>query len=726
MLHVKNTLGRSNLGGVLQQSYFWVGIFMLSMCAILVALLYAMNHDTNQNGLIYLALINMNLLILAVLTIFMGRGFLKLFIERKKGLSGTGLNVRLLGIFSFLAVVPAVAVALFSIIFLNLGLEAWFSKRVTGALDGSLEVAQAYFQEHGNRLLTEAEVLAKDPTLSDPMFLIDTQIIEEVLRQQKKQYKLAEVSMYSNEGRVIAHTGDLAPMSKSEIGEVLQNPNLSSRLFADYSDGRIVAIAPTRNDAFLVLTRWVSPSVLQHMDRTRNAYQEYYQLRSERGAVRLVFSLFFLVTMLVVLSAAIWAAFSLSAKILSPVRELVKASNRVRSGDLNTQVEIMDDDELGSLATAFNQMTNSMAENQRLLESKNRELEARRQAMEAVLTGVSAGVMSIDNAGGIRLANKKAFDMLGVRINTPLRRYSEELAELSEQFIQNNDDVLTQQIHQHIDGQTRIILVRLVPQEIRLKRKRFVVITLEDITALLSAQRVAAWADVAQRLAHEIKNPLTPIQLSAERIRRKYSKQITEDLGLFKDLTNRIVFQVEEMREMLNEFSDFARMPAAKFDVINLTELLEEIILLEKEARTKINFKAEMPDKTLMIEADTSHLRRVFINLIENAINAIEENDEKKAQGEIKVVVFKSQSGKITIVIEDNGPGFSEAVDLEKLFDPYVTTRKKGTGLGLAIVRKIVDEHKGQIRLCRAESGGARIEIMLPLAEQILNGENKQ
>lgn len=709
----------NNFAATLRRGYFWIGVLTIGMCIALIALLYGLTHSTDRHGMIYLALININLLVLAVLAVFMGRRFLSLFIERKKGLAGTGLNVRLLGIFSFLAVVPAVVVALFSIIFLNLGIEAWFSKRVTSALDGSLEVAQAYFEEHGNRLLTEAETLANDPTLRDPMFLIDPQTIEEVLRREKRQRKLAEVSLYSDDGKLIAHTGDLAPMSSDEITEVLQNPNLSSRLFADYSDGRIVAIAPTSNEAFLVLTRWVSPAVLGHMDRTRDAYQEYYQLRSERGQVRLVFSLFFLVTTIVVLGAAIWTAFSMSAKILYPVRELVKASNRVRSGDLNTQVEVMDDDELGSLATAFNQMTISMAENQRLLESKNRELEARRQAMEAVLTGVSAGVMSVDSTGVVRLANKTASDLLGVRVNTPLHRYSTELSELSETFIKNDEDILTQQVRLQVDGETRILLVRLVPQEVRAGRKRFVVITFEDITNLLSAQRVAAWADVAQRLAHEIKNPLTPIQLSAERIRRKYGTQISKDTELFGDLTGRIINQVEEMRQMLNEFSDFARMPAAKFEIIDLKELLEEIIPLEKEARTHIKFKAEIPDEALMIEADAAHLRRLLMNLLENAVNAIEEKGEKNTKGEIKVVVLKSQSGKITIVIEDNGKGFSDSVDLEKLFDPYVTTRKKGTGLGLAIVRKVVDEHKGHIRLHRAERGGARVEITLPLADKM-------
>ncbi len=691
------------------------GVFVLGG---LLGSLYALTSNPGDRGVVYLALINFNLILIALFIIYMGRGFLRLFIERRKGLIGARLHVRLLGIFSFLAVLPAVVVAVFSIIFLNLGIEAWFSDRVTSALDGSLEVAQSYFEEHGNRLLTESENLARDPTLRDPTFLIDPQTIEEVINRERKSRKLTEVSIYTVDGTLIAHSGDLAPMSGQELLEVINNPSFNSRLFADYTDGRIVAIASINDEALLVLTRWVAPVVLNHMDRTREAYQEYYELRAERGRVRLVFSLFFAVTTLIVLAAAIWAGLSMAGRIIRPVTELVNASNRIREGDLNVQVEVMDNDEIGALAVSFNQMTASMAENQRLLESKNRELDDRRQAMEAVLTGVSAGVISIDSIGIVRLANRTARQILGVRNGSKIDKYQPELARLLETFVSSEEEFMTQQIRHDVDGKSRILLVRLVPQEVRAGKKKYVIITFEDITDLLSAQRVAAWADVARRLAHEIKNPLTPIQLSAERIRRKYGKQITQDADVFAHLTSTIVQQVEEMRDMLNEFSDFARMPAAEFTTLDIKQLIGDIVLLEQEARQGIEFKTKFCKQSPVIEADGAHLRRLFINIIENAVNAIEENGTKKQQGCIKVVVYEPQGGKIAIVVEDNGTGFSKNMDLEKLFDPYVTTRKKGTGLGLAIVRKVVDEHGGNIRLMSAKTGGARIEITFPLAEE--------
>lgn len=699
-------------------SQLWIGLGVMATLALLVGGVYGLSQSPNDRGIVYLALINFNLILLMLLLLFVGRKVMYVLVERRRGLAGAGLHVRLLGMFSFLAAMPVILVAAFSIFFLNLGIEAWFSAKVTKALNGSLEVAQAYFQEHGNRLLTDAENLARDPTISDPTFLIDPQILEEAINHERQVRQLAEIGIYTKDGTLIAHAGDLAPMTDQEMLEVFRNPEFSSRLFADYNDGRIVAIAPINNDVFLVLTRWVSQPVLNHMDSTRDAYQEYYELRTERGRAKLAFSLLFAVTTVIILSVAIWLGLSMASRIARPVRELVWASHRVREGDLNVQVEVMDNDELGTLAVAFNQMTTSMAENQRLLESKNRELDERRQAMEAVLTGVSAGVMSVDSTGVVRLANRTARQTMGVRAGGNLHKYQPELAQLLEGFIQTEDDVTSRQIRHETEDDNRILLVRLVAQEYRAGRKKSVVITFDDITDLLTAQRVAAWADVAQRLAHEIKNPLTPIQLSAERIRRKYGAQIKEDADIFAHLTATIVQQVEEMRQMLNEFSDFARMPAAEFVPLDIKKLIHDLVLLEQEARQSIKFTCKLCKATPIVEADGAHLRRLFMNLIENAVNAIEENELKNEQGHIKVVVHEPQSGKIAIVVEDNGKGFSKDMDLEKLFDPYITTRKKGTGLGLAIVRKVVDEHDGYVRLLRGKKGGARIELTFPLAAE--------
>lgn len=692
---------------------FWVASLALLALALLGGSIYALGQSSGDQGVLYLALINFNLILISLFFIYLGRRFVVLFLERKRGLVGARLHVRLLAIFSFLAVSPAIFVAVFSVIFLNLGIESWFSNRVTGALDGSLEVAQAYFEEHGNRLMSETRSLAADHTLRDPTFLLDTATLEDILRRERQNRNLAEVSLYSFDGDLIAHAGDLPPASRNELLQIFNQSKPESRLFADYEDGRIVAATPVANSGYLIMTRWVTPAVLNHLDRTRAAYQEYYDLRSEREKVRVVFTLFFVLLAVVILVGAMWSGFSLATRIVKPVTDLVGATNKVREGDLTARVKPEDDDEIGVLGQAFNQMTERLQENRDLLESKNRELDERRRTIEAVLTGVSAGVMNLDEEGVVKLANRSARDLFGLRIGGNISRHSEEIYKLVMEAIASEQEIMSRQVKMDKDGVTHTLLVRCVVQG-RSGREQAVVVTFDDITTLISAQRVAAWADVAQRLAHEIKNPLTPIQLSAERLKRKYSEQIQEGKDIFLGLTKTIVDQVGDMRQMLNEFSDFARMPAAVFARVDVNEIIDELMLMQREARPDFSFKVDRPKEPQWISGDRAHLKRALTNIVENAVNAISEDVEKKSQGAIKIVVEKQQSGKITISVIDNGPGLPAEIETEKLFDPYVTTRKNGTGLGLSIVRKVVDEHQGAVRLIRRTPRGTRVEMTFP------------
>lgn len=702
------------------------GQFILAFIAFMTVVgisisISVMASGPSSSGPIYLALINFNLIAAAIFIIFIGRRFLLLFLERKQGLVGARLHVRLLGIFSFLAIMPAVVVAVFSVVFLNLGVEAWFSKRVTSALEGSVEVAKAYFTEHGNRLLAEAQALARDPSVKDPTFLIDPETVSEVLARERRERNLAEVTIYSKDGTVIAHAGDLAPSAPSET--LLQTSTTlmgGGRLVTDYEAGRIAAITPINDSTYLVLTRWIAPAVLNHLDQTRDAYQEYYKLRSEQGSVRLVFSLFFLLITTIVLSGAIWAGLSLASRIIRPITDLVRAANRVREGDLNVRVEPIDDDEVGVLSVAFNLMTEQMQANQTLMEEQNRELDDRRRTIEAVLRGVSAGVLSLDDKGTIILANRTARKALGARTGMAIGRLGEELENMFADFADLRDskvNVLQRQLRIKDGNRERMFMARMVPQEKGAGGKVLsTVVTFDEVTALLSAQRVAAWADVARRLAHEIKNPLTPIQLSAERIKRKYSTQITEGQDLFLSLNDTIVRNVEELRMMVNEFSDFARMPTPVFGQTDIATIVEEVLVLQRVARPDITFELELAKgEDFTLTCDRGHMRRALTNIVENAVNAIHERDENasKTRGNVKIVVEKSQDGKIIIVVRDNGKGFPD-MDTARLFDPYVTTRKKGTGLGLAIVHKVIAEHGGSVELGRRAEGGAEVTMTLP------------
>jgi two-component system nitrogen regulation sensor histidine kinase NtrY len=674
-----------------------------------------------SSGPIYLALINFNLIASAIFIIFIGRHFLLLFLERRKGLVGARLHVRLLGIFSFLAIMPAIVVAVFSVVFLNMGVEAWFSKRVTAALDGSVEVAKAYFTEHDNRLLTEAQALARDPNIKDPTFLIDPDTVMQVLTRERRERNLAEVTIYNRDGSIVAHVGDLAPSAPSDtLFQTSAGWVGSGRLITDYEAGRIAAITSINDTTYLVLTRWIAPAVLNHLDQTRDAYQEYYKLRSEQGSVRMVFSLFFLLITTIVLSGAIWAGLNLASRIVRPITDLVHAANRVRGGDLNVRVEPIDDDEVGVLSVAFNLMTEQMQANQSLMEDQNRELDDRRRTIEAVLRGVSAGVLSLDEKGTVILANRTARKSLKARTGMSIARLSSELEEMFHEFTEPKDgkvNLMQRQLRIQDGSRDRMFMVRMVPQEKGAGGKLMsTVVTFDEVTALLSAQRVAAWADVARRLAHEIKNPLTPIQLSAERLKRKYSAQIHEDADTFLSLNDTIVRNVEELRTMVNEFSDFARMPTPVFGPIDMTALIEEVLVLQRVARPDISFEVTGAEgQDLVLVCDKGQMRRALTNIIENAVNAIQEREEtaQKTRGYVKIVVEKSQDGKIVLIVRDNGKGFPD-VDTARLFDPYVTTRKKGTGLGLAIVHKVIAEHDGSVELRRRETGGAEVTLTLP------------
>jgi two-component system nitrogen regulation sensor histidine kinase NtrY len=379
-------------------------------------------------------------------------------------------------------------------------------------------------------------------------------------------------------------------------------------------------------------------------------------------------------------------------------------------------------------------MTEQLQANQTLLEDQNAELDDRRRTIEAVLRGVSAGVLSVDDKGIVVLANRTARKILGARTGVSLARLGPELEEMFQQFIDRQDSkvpVLQRQLRIREGNRDRMFMVRMVPQEKGTGGKILsTVVTFDEITALLSAQRVAAWADVARRLAHEIKNPLTPIQLSAERLKRRYSSQITDGQELFLNLNDTIVRNVEDLRTMVNEFSDFARMPTPVFEPNDLGRIIDEVLVLQRVARPDITFEFTPPSSgDLTLTCDRGQIRRVLTNIVENAVNAIEERDEttSKTKGYVKVVAEKSQDGKIVLNVRDNGRGFPADMETTRLFDPYVTTRKKGTGLGLAIVNKVVAEHNGSVELLRRPEGGAEVVIVLPPRVEVprTEGENQ-
>lgn len=710
---------KQKIMSVIQTIFGWViGLFVVFTAGVLS---YEVATNPQTPGPVYLALINLNLMVAMGFIMFIGRKVLLMFIDRHSQMRNARLQLRMLAIFSILAIVPAVVVSGFSILMLNKGIETWFSDSVNTALEGSLQVAQSYIQEQEKNLMLQAQSIATDQNLQITGLLMDPESLQNALEYEKKNHKLSEISLYDDTGVVIASAYDLniQALSNNELNSFAYK---SPAKYHTLSDGQLTALVPVTSETWLVVRRWIPPHVLAEVKQTGEAFTDYNRLKQDRWKIRLIFSLFLVLLAVASLVGAIWAGLRLASRIVKPVTNLVHATNQVTAGDLKVHVNPLDDDEVGILTQSFNRMTRQLAEGRTLLERKNRELDDRRRVIEAVLTGVSAGIMSVDESGVVRILNKSARELLNVRVGQRLQQVNEELATHYDDFIKSQEDLDQIQMVMETESGPLTLLVRMVALKGAGGKVKEVVVTFDNITELLSAQKVAAWSDVARKLAHEIKNPLTPIQLSAERLKRKYLATIKkEDQATFSQLTETIGKQVEDMRSMLNEFSDFARMPAAVFEPTNIVDVIEEILVLQRAGRGNIEFKTSYDKKSKTAEGlcDRLQMTRALTNIIENAVNAVEERPEKENEkGEIKIVVKMSQGDTLTIVVQDNGKGLPEDTDIERLFDPYMTTRRKGTGLGLAIVRKVMDEHKGQVRLMRRKPKGTTVELSLPLVTQ--------
>ncbi|MCK4866943.1 MAG: PAS domain S-box protein, partial [Alphaproteobacteria bacterium] len=391
--------------------------------------------------------------------------------------------------------------------------------------------------------------------------------------------------------------------------------------------------------------------------------------------------------------------------------ELIGAVEKVREGDLSARVrELPLDDEIGILSRAFNRMTGQLSDQRRELIQTNQKLDERRQFTETVLSGVSAGVIGLDRKGNINLPNLSAARLLGVEtadmVGKPLSKIAPEIDALLGEARKRRPEPIEAQIKITRDGEERTLLVAVAVEELQAKIIGFV-ITFDDVSALLEAQWKGAWADVARRIAHEIRNPLTPIQLSAERLKRKYLKEIKSDKETFVICTDTIVRQVEDIGRMIEEFSNFARMPAPMLRLENLNELCRQVVFLQRNAHPKVDFIARMPEDSLYATCDGRQMGQVVTNLVQNAAESMDRRDNRE-DGSRVILRLLEEDGRVVIEVEDNGPGLP-AEGRDKLLEPYVTTREKGTGLGLAIVRKILEDHGGNLVLGDAEGGGALI-----------------
>jgi two-component system nitrogen regulation sensor histidine kinase NtrY len=667
-----------------------------------------------------LSLLNLDLVLLLALGALIVKRLFEVWAERRRGLAGSRLQVRLVVLFSLIAVLPTIIVAVFSYLFFTYGVEAWFSDRVKTAITESVKVAEAYLREHQQAIKADILAMANDLNRDALALQLNPQRLSRVVSAQAALRGLTEALVFDSHGQVLAQSSLSFALGFEPVPqEAIQIANAGDvAIMTSDHDDRVRALV--RLDQFgkvyLYVARYIEPRVIAHMEETQRAAAQYERMEGQRSGFQITFALIFMMVAMLFLVAAVVMGIHFATGIVVPISRLVTAAERVSGGDLSARVPEGDkDDELASLVRAFNRMTRQIETQQGELKEANRQLDDRRRFTETVLAGVSAGVIGLDSRGRIHLPNRSASALLGVdleqSIGQDLVQVAPEMTELLDAAERRPDRLAQSQVQVARGNGTRTLLVRIAA-EADGPDGGFVV-TFDDITELLSAQRKAAWADIARRIAHEIKNPLTPIQLSAERLRRKYLKEINKDPETFAVCTDTIIRHVGDIGRMVDEFSSFARMPAAVLRPEDLVEIVRRAVVLPKTAHPEIAFTTALPDHPVVVNCDSRLVGQAVVNIVKNGIEAIQARIAERGAdppGRIRVSLVETPC-ESAVIVEDNGKGLP-AQDRERLTEPYVTTRAKGTGLGLAIVKKIMEDHEGELVLEDREPFGARVSLV--------------
>ena len=695
---------------------------------------FALSADSGVLRLIFLA----DLVYVLVVAALVAARIAQMVSDRRRKSAGSNLHMRLTGVFGFVALIPTVLVAVFAVLTVNIGLEGWFSQRVSDVVGSSLAAASAYEADQSSALISDARSFAATLNAArraTPM-MADTQareVIGQILPQVQRG--LSEVYLIDGAGNIRARGpqsylfGYEQPtpddIARAQSGEIV--------IIQDWpiNELRALVAVPAFVDRYLFITREVDGQILQLLDEAQENVRLYQQLEADRGRVLFNFGLIYLGFALILLLAAVWMGMWFAEKLSRPVGRLALAAEKVGAGDLDVQVqEEGGDDEIATFGRVFNAMTRQLKAQRADLEGSHKATEARRRLFDSVLSNVTAGVIGLNDAGEIEFANPAALfllDMPDDQHGTALALAVPEFGALLHRLRSGGGSALQEEVRLVRRGKMESLLVRISKRRSSSGGLEGFVVAFDDVTELVSAQRMAAWGDVARRIAHEIKNPLTPIQLSAERIKRKFSPQV-QDVGDLAQLTDVIVRQTNDLRRIVDEFSRFARMPEPDRRSQDVVALLRAAILLQENGQPHVRFVRHLPSAAVMLEIDGTMLGQALTNLIKNAGEAIDEYGEKLRDdtaraayvGEIHVALTRTD-GRAQITIADNGTGLP--ADRARLFEPYVTTREKGTGLGLPIVKKIIEEHGGTLVLKDADPiapcthKGALAIISLPMLQ---------
>lgn len=665
------------------------------------------------------------------LAVIIARRAVLLWIGRRKGLAGARLHARMVLMFGLVAVVPTVVVSVFSVAFLNYGLDAWFSQRIKNAVESSLNVAQSYLSESQERIRDDTLALATELRMDGLLNISNSEQFQDSFDQELTMRGLSEAVIIDQRRRIVARGGYslLMEFSLDIPEEAFTNADRGEVVILPSATGdrvRALMLLDPLGGLYLYSGRLIDARVLSAVRGTQDAVRLYQHLERDRSTLQLTFAVVFAGLAVLLLMGAIWYAIHSASQLIKPLSRLAVAAQKIGGGDLSARVKVgAREDELSALSRTFNIMVSQLQSQQAALLSANRELNDRGRLTGLILSGVSAGVIGLTETGVVDFANRSAAELLGLDVDAwigrPLADFAPEMVEIVALAQQRKSGTADGQISMNRQGSTRTFHLRVV-SEAETEGHMRLVVTFDDVTELLSAQRKAAWSDIARRIAHEIKNPLTPIQLSAERLKRKYLKQITDDAETFTVCTDTIIRHVGDIGRMVDEFSAFARMPAPVLRPENPAALARETLFLQQSAHPSIEYTTDLPGLPVTLLCDSSQFNRAVTNLLQNAADAIEGRMEEERARDAQAPLtpghihlwIRNEGDALLLSVADNGKGLPKE-GRERLTEPYVTTRSKGTGLGLAIVKKIMEDHGGRLSLSDRSGGGAEITLAFPL-----------
>jgi len=692
---------------------------------------------TTKNILIY-ALININITLLLLLIFLVVRNVVKLLFERRKGILGAKLRTRLVVAFVGLSIIPTVLLFWVAAGFITATIESWFSSQVEYSLAKSLEVAQTFNKNVSDFALYYAKQISRAITQNKLLNEPNLAKLERFIKQKQEEYNLGVVEVYSSTLEELVKAMNPQVPVKSFISsesELVQKGLEGKEITKIQPAGRgdlirgVVPIYSTwKKDEVVgtvVVNYYVSKSLTSKMKSIQSAFQEYKQQELLKNPIKTTYLMILAIVTLLIIFSATWFGFYLSKGLTDPIQKLAEGTNQIAHGNLDFTIEAATDDEMGSLVNSFNKMTGDLKFSKVQIErttsdlkETNLELERRRRYMEIILKNVAAGVVSIDEKERVTTINKSAERLLKIKTEESLYKtydkvfstvQMEVIRQLIKEMITSGRGTFEHQIKLSFPDSIIELLVSGTILKDDAGKYLGLVLVFEDLTHLKKAQRAAAWREVARRIAHEIKNPLTPIQLSAQRMRKRYKNRFTSDGKVFDECTKIIIDQTEEIKNLINEFSNFARMPATNPLPNDLSKVIRESTSLFKELQKNVSFEFIEKDKIPLCNIDKDQMKRAIVNILDNAVDAIE------SEGKITIETSYDKIFQIAkIEIADTGCGIPQE-EKSKLFEPYFSTKKSGTGLGLSIVGTIIADHNGYIRVRDNYPKGTRFIIELPV-----------